>query len=111
MTTGVTPIADIRSERLVSLDAYRGFVMLLMMAEVLRLSRVSRAMPESWFWGFLSHNQSHVEWTGCSLHDLIQPSFSFVVGVALPFSLTARMARGHSQKQMIIHAFTRAFIL
>ena len=31
------------SERLVSLDAYRGFVMLLMMAEVLRLSRVSRA--------------------------------------------------------------------
>jgi heparan-alpha-glucosaminide N-acetyltransferase len=99
------------SERLVSLDAYRGFVMLLMMAEVLRLSRVSRALPESWFWGFLSHHQSHVEWIGCSLHDLIQPSFSFAVGVALPFSLAARTARGQSQKQMIIHAFTRAVIL
>jgi predicted acyltransferase len=99
------------AERLTSLDAYRGFVMFLMMAEVLRLSRVSRALPESGFWGFLAYHQSHVEWIGCSLHDLIQPSFSFVVGVALPFSLAARMAKGQSQRQMIIHAFTRAFIL
>jgi len=99
------------AERLGSLDAYRGFVMLLMMAEVLRLSRVSRALPESGFWGFLAHHQSHVEWIGCSLHDLIQPSFSFVVGVALPFSLAARMAKGQSQSQMAVHAFTRAFIL
>ena len=98
-------------ERLVSLDAYRGFVMLLMMAEVLRLSRISRALPDSGFWGFLAHHQSHVEWIGCSLHDLIQPSFSFVVGVALPFSLAARMAKGQSETRMAIHAFTRAFIL
>jgi heparan-alpha-glucosaminide N-acetyltransferase len=99
------------AERLVSLDVYRGFVMLLMMAEVLRLSLVSRALPESGFWGFLAHHQSHVEWIGCSLHDLIQPSFSFVVGVALPFSLAARTAKGQSQSQMAAHAFTRAFIL
>jgi predicted acyltransferase len=99
------------AERLTSLDAYRGFVMFLMMAEVLRLSRVSRALPESGFWGFLAYHQSHVEWIGCSLHDLIQPSFSFVVGVALPFSLAARMAKGESNSQMIAHAFRRALIL
>lgn len=99
------------AERLTSLDAYRGFVMFLMMAEVLHLSRVSRALPESGFWGFLAYHQSHVEWIGCSLHDLIQPSFSFVVGVALPFSLAARMAKGESQSQMIAHAFRRALIL
>ncbi len=99
------------TERLTSLDAYRGFVMFLMMAEVLRLSRVSQALPESGFWGFLAHHQSHVEWIGCSLHDLIQPSFSFVVGVALPFSLAARMAKGESQSRMIAHAFRRALIL
>ena len=34
---------------------------------------------------------------GCSLHDLIQPSFSFLVGVALPFSLASRLARGQSK--------------
>jgi predicted acyltransferase len=97
--------------RLASLDAYRGFVMLLMMAEVLRLQRVSEALPESGLWRFLAHHQSHVEWIGCSLHDLIQPSFSFLVGVALPFSIASRMAKGQPQAQLVRHAFTRALIL
>ena len=82
--------------RLTSLDAYRGLVMLLMMAEALSLWRVAQAMPGSAFWKFLAHHQSHAEWIGCSLHDLIQPSFSFLVGVALPFSLASRAARGQS---------------
>ena len=76
--------------RLASLDAYRGFVMFLMLAEVLGFSHVAKARPDSALWRFLAHHQSHVEWIGCSLHDLIQPSFSFLVGVALPFSLASR---------------------
>ena len=92
----VRVIAPIQG-RLASIDAYRGFVMFLMMAEVLRLSRVARAVPESGFWKFLGWHQSHVEWVGCSLHDLIQPSFSFLVGVALPFSIASRAARGQSR--------------
>ncbi len=66
--------------RNIAVDAYRGFVMLLMMAEVLRLSQVANAFPGSWLWRFLAFNQSHVEWAGCSLHDTIQPSFSFLGG-------------------------------
>jgi predicted acyltransferase len=97
--------------RLTSMDAYRGFVMFLMMAEVLRLCAVSRAIPGSGFWRFLCHHQSHVEWIGCSLHDLIQPSFSFLVGVALPFSIASRMARGQTFGLMTLHAFWRALIL
>ncbi len=97
--------------RLVSMDAYRGFVMLLMMAEVLHFSRVASARPDSAFWRFLAHHQSHVEWIGCSLHDLIQPSFSFLVGVALPFSLASRAARGQSRSRMALHAFWRALVL
>lgn len=98
-------------QRLTSLDAYRGFVMFLMMAEVLRLRRVADALPTSGFWQFLSHHQSHVPWVGCSLHDLIQPSFSFIVGVALPFSIANRMARGQSQLWLSVHAFWRALVL
>ncbi|MGL6073047.1 MAG: acyltransferase family protein [Fimbriiglobus sp.] len=79
--------------RLVSMDAYRGFVMLLMLAEVLRLPAVAKKFPESAFWQFLGFHQSHVDWVGCSLHDLIQPSFSFLVGVAVPFSLASRGAQ------------------
>jgi heparan-alpha-glucosaminide N-acetyltransferase len=93
------------------MDTYRGFVMFLMMAEVLRLSRVARALPESEFWKFLSWHQSHVEWVGCSLHDLIQPSFSFLVGVALPYSIASRAARGQSGGVMMGHAVWRALLL
>ena len=98
-------------QRLVSLDAYRGFVMLLMMAEVLRLSQVAAALPGNAFWSFLAFHQTHAPWAGCSLHDLIQPSFSFMVGVAVPFSMSARMARGQSTRFMTLHAFWRAFVL
>jgi predicted acyltransferase len=96
---------------LVSLDAYRGFVMFLMMAEVLRCCRVAAAAHGSGLWGFLCRHQSHVEWIGCSLHDLIQPSFSFIVGVALPFSIANRLARGQARVPMSLHAFWRALVL
>ncbi len=97
--------------RLTSLDAYRGLVMVLMMAEALNLRQVALNLPDSGFWGFLAHHQSHAEWVGCSLHDLIQPSFSFLVGVALPLSLASRMARGQSRTKMTLHAAWRALVL
>jgi predicted acyltransferase len=99
------------STRLASVDAYRGLVMFLMMAEVLRLSAVSRAVPENPVWRFLAYHQSHVEWVGCSLHDLIQPSFTFLVGVSQPFSLAARAARGQPLWLMTAHAFWRSLAL
>lgn len=98
-------------KRLISLDAYRGFVMFLMVAEVLHLSRVARAFPKSGFWAFLAHHQSHVEWIGCTLHDLIQPSFTFMAGVALPFSIASRLAKGHTFGKMLGHALWRSFLL
>lgn len=97
--------------RLASLDAYRGFVMFLMMAEVLRLKRVAQSLPDSGAWQFLAAQQSHVEWVGCSLHDLIQPSFSFLVGVALPYSIASRRARGQSTGAMIGHTAWRVALL
>jgi heparan-alpha-glucosaminide N-acetyltransferase len=97
--------------RVASVDAYRGLVMFLMMAEVLRLAAVASASPANPLWRFLAHHQTHVEWAGCSLHDLIQPSFSFLVGVALPFSLASRTARGQSLGRMLAHAAWRALLL
>src|SRR3954468_18733398 len=97
--------------RLASVDAYRGFVMFLMMAEVLRLGRVAESLPGSGFWKFMAWHQSHVEWIGCSLHDMIQPSFSFLVGVAVPFSIASRMAKGQSKTQMTMHALWRSLLL
>jgi predicted acyltransferase len=97
--------------RLASIDAYRGLVMLLMMAEVLAIGKVARALPESGFWQFLLWQQSHVEWAGAVLHDLIQPSFSFLAGVSLPFAIAARAARGQSFWRMFGHAAWRSLLL
>ncbi len=98
-------------QRNLSIDAYRGFVMLLMMAEVLRLSALARAYPGNPILDFLAFHQSHVPWVGCSLHDLIQPSFSFLVGVALPFSLAKRESLGASWAATLRHAAWRSFVL
>src|SRR5208282_1508249 len=98
-------------ERLASIDAYRGLVMFLMMAEALRLCQVASRLRGNDFWELLCHHQSHVEWVGCSLHDLIQPSFSFLVGAALPFSLAGRLARGQSKGWMTAHALWRSLVL
>lgn len=97
--------------RNIAVDAYRGFVMLLMMAEVLRLSRVAQAFPGNWFWGILAYHQSHVPWAGCSLHDTIQPGFSFLVGVALPYSIASRLAKGGTFGRMFAHAVWRSLLL
>jgi len=110
MATEAVTIAG-AARRNVAVDAYRGFVMLLMMAEVLRFSEVARSFPGNWFWRLLSFNQSHVEWAGCSLHDTIQPGFSFLVGVALPYSIASRVAKGKSFGNQLGHAIWRSLIL
>src|ERR1700692_4870874 len=90
--------------RLVSLDAFRGMVMTLMLGERMRLPEVARAFPHSAIWALIAYNTEHVDWQGCSLHDLIQPAFSFLVGAALPFSIASRKMKGSSFWNMFGHA-------
>ena len=113
-----------KSVRLMSLDAYRGFVMLLMASSGLALTRISgddRVMTQfdgtewagTWrtLWDTLGYQLSHVAWTGCSAWDLIQPSFMFMVGVSLPFSMARRDAEGTAGWRIFLHAVWRSFVL
>ena len=104
------PPPPVASTRNVAVDAYRGFVMFLMMAEVLRLARVAAAFPGNWLINVLAYHQTHVDWTGASLHDLIQPSFSLLVGVALPYSF-ARRVEASGFGKAFAHAFWRSLVL
>ncbi len=97
--------------RVESLDAFRGTVMTLMLAEALRIPSLGKAFPDSALWSFLSFNTSHVVWQWASLHDLIQPGFTLLVGASLPFSIASRKARGDSFVKMLAHAAWRAFLL
>jgi predicted acyltransferase len=106
------PTADSpKPARLVSLDAYRGLVMILMAAEMVRLPETARHFPHSAAWHFIGDQFDHVRWAGCAIWDLIQPSFMFMVGVALPFSLARRRADGQSFARMFAHALWRSALL
>jgi len=113
------------SERLGSLDAYRGLTMLLMASGGLAIGRLVERTPDflhkydgKWFgkpwamfWQTAATQLEHVAWTGCTAWDLIQPSFMFMVGVAMPFSYASRAARGDSWARQFSHALIRSLIL
>lgn len=85
--------------------------MFLMLAEAMRLWTLHDAFPTSRFWAIVAYNTTHVPWQGCSLHDLIQPAFSFLVGAALPFSIASRQAKGQTFGRMLLHAVWRSVAL
>ena len=97
--------------RIASIDAFRGLVMFLMLAEAMHLWTLHTAFPQSRLWAIVAYNTTHVPWQGCSLHDLIQPAFSFLVGAAMAFSIASRKARGDSFRGMLVHALWRSVIL
>ena len=100
-----------RSKRLVSLDAYRGAIMLMMASSGLGLAQVAQLHPDSGLWRFIAHQTEHSLWAGFTLWDIIQPAFMFMVGVALPWSVANRRARGQSFRSMLAHALWRALAL
>jgi heparan-alpha-glucosaminide N-acetyltransferase len=93
--------------RLVSLDAYRGFIMLLLASSGFGLSVLAN-YPH---WGWLAYQVDHTAWEGCTFWDLIQPAFTFMVGVAMPFSLARRMEKGDNTWGLFRHVLVRAFLL
>ena len=97
--------------RNIAVDAYRGLVMMLMMGEVLNFPAVARSFPNSILWRVLAYNQTHVPWAGMSLHDTIQPSFTFLVGVALPYSIASRTSKGQSFRSQLAHTVWRSVVL
>jgi predicted acyltransferase len=100
-----------KPERLQSLDAYRGAIMLLMASSGLGLSAVAGHFPESTTWKFLAEQSDHAAWVGCHFWDLIQPAFMFMVGIALPWSVANRRARGAGFGEMFVHALWRSLVL
>jgi predicted acyltransferase len=90
-------------QRNIAVDAYRGLLMLLMLGEGLQFAHVAASFPGNFIWRILDCNQSHVEWVGMSLHDTIQPSFTFLVGVALPHSMRSPQKKGASFQRMLGH--------
>ena len=93
-------------ERLQSLDAYRGLIMITLSFVGFGLAGTSanylKDQPDSTFWQAVNYQFSHAQWVGCSYWDLIQPSFMFMVGVSMAFFL---------RKAKVVGAFLYANVL
>ena len=98
--------------RLLSLDAYRGVTMFLLMAEA---AFVYHAFTDYFLEGTLGasiiQQFHHHPWNGLRFWDLIQPFFMFIVGVAMPFSLRSRLKKGDSWNDAFLHILRRCFLL
>jgi predicted acyltransferase len=53
----------------------------------------------------------HMSWEWIAFWDLIQPAFMFMVGVAIPFALAARIAQGADQRTLFRHVAVRSLRL
>ena len=100
-----TPTAD-ASVRLLSLDAYRGLIMLTLLC-----GGIFHSLAGHPLWGWLARQNEHVAWEGTVYWDLIQPAFMFMVGVAMPFAFAARTARGETWHAQGLHVLRRAAML
>ena len=99
-----------KSNRLMSLDALRGFDMFFIMG----LSGLITALCAIWpndVTNALSQSMTHVWWDGLHHHDTIFPLFLFLAGVSFPFSYAKSIEKGATRKAVVIKIIKRALIL
>jgi len=106
----IDPPVAIPSQRIMSVDALRGFDMFWIaggQAFVMEFCKLfSNPLPP-----WLDRQFDHVVWEGFVGWDLIMPLFLFIVGVAMPFSVGKRLERGDSRRSIYRKVIYRVVVL
>ena len=89
-----------KSERLLSLDAFRGFTI----AGMILVNN-----PGSW--AHIYPQLEHAEWNGWTFTDWIFPFFLWIVGVAMTFSFSNRKSKGDSNEKLLLNVLRRSAII
>ncbi|MGV3661397.1 MAG: acyltransferase family protein [Prosthecobacter sp.] len=98
-------------ERLLSLDALRGFDMCWILGLATVLTKVlEHAFPEHKMAADIAAQFEHVDWEGFRFYDLIFPLFLFLSGVSLAIALPRRLARD-GRGATVRHLLARAGII
>jgi predicted acyltransferase len=87
----------VKPGRVLSVDILRGLTIALMIM-----------VNDPGDWGHVFPQLDHAQWNGWTLTDLVFPTFLFIVGASIVFSMVARQARGDCRKTLAGHAFARA---
>lgn len=99
-----------QSQRLMSLDALRGFDMALIVGLGTVLDAVANSIsPEAGHW--MEIQTEHPKWNGYTAWDQIFPMFMFLAGVAMPFALSKRIERGQSKWRLHWQVVRRGLLL
>ncbi|MBN2273032.1 MAG: DUF5009 domain-containing protein [Bacteroidales bacterium] len=99
-----------KANRLVSLDALRGFDMFWIAGGEGLI--IALAALTGWpFFTWAASQMEHVPWEGFTFYDMIFPLFLFIAGVSMPFSILKRKRHGESMKNIYLHLLKRLFLL
>lgn len=101
---------EVKTERLKSLDALRGFDMFWICGGEMIIEYFAKYTHWPVF-EWMHIQMQHAEWNGFHFYDMIFPLFLFLAGVSLPFSIQRRKDQGQSNRQIHIHLITRCLIL
>ena len=97
-------------ERLLSLDALRGFDMFWITGGGYLITVLAGYSTAGWL-QTVAEQMEHVPWNGFHFEDLIFPLFMFISGVAIPFALVSKLERKVPKADLAKKAFKRAMIL
>jgi len=104
------PTPVVPRERLLSLDALRGFDMLWITGGGALITVLAKYTGAGWL-QTIAEQMDHVPWNGFHFEDLIFPLFMFISGVAIPFALVSKLERKVPKKELAMKALKRALTL
>lgn len=99
-----------KSNRLLSVDALRGFDMLFITGGGTFISLMHGKTGLTWV-DTMAEQLEHPEWFGFTFYDFIFPLFLFISGVSIAFSVNRDLKNGVAKGTMYKKAFWRMIIL
>jgi len=101
---------EAKTERLLSLDALRGFDMFWIIGGASIIRGFAKVWPGN-VTSVLNQQLEHVPWVGLHFFDVIWTLFMFMVGVSLAFSIAKRKLMNESPRSIYLHAIRRTLIM
>jgi predicted acyltransferase len=89
----------VKKERSYTLDVFRGLTIACMIIVNTHMGKARYTVLE------------HAPWNGFTPTDLVFPSFAFIIGVSIIYSMSNRHKLGQSDAKQILHIFYRAAII
>src|SRR5580698_5551442 len=86
--------------RIVSIDALRGLTVAFMIL-----------VNDPGDWSHVYPPLDHAEWNGFTPTDLVFPTFLFLVGCSIVFSISSRLAKGVPRSKIALQIVRRAAII